>query len=231
MILTVRYTVKGIKKGHKKYKEHKAEKERKMLEERGQIPDIQDPSRELDTSCLAETDLKLERSSSSASAGSSRSTGSAEKALENDPAFKEYMARHRHIYLQQQRENSQPPSYNSTMQNDLTTSVSIHSPAGTELSSVTSHCSCHDCVAVKRRSGQQSPIPEASTPRNSQYLLSPQAATTSRSELAPASPLRSPSRTSIVIEADSTPLPFELPGNMPAILPNPKEVPPSELPA
>lgn len=224
MILAVRYSIKGVKKGHQKYKEHKAEKERKLLEERGQLPDIQDPSRELDTSCLAEPDLKRQHSSlsRSRSRSSSLSQASAEKALENDPAFKEYMERHRSLYLQQHRENGQPPSYDSAMQNRLTSPASRAGRSSLEQSATPSHY--QESVATKPYSGHNLLVPEMPAPHHSQTSLN----SLSQSHLSELDAGSAANR-SVIVEADSSPITFELPGNMPAILPDLKA--PSELPA
>lgn len=189
--MLVHYTIKGVKKGHKKYKERQAEKERKILEDRGQLPDIQDPSRELDTTCLAEADSKsdaivtnIDRSNSTNSA----STASALSALDNDPEFQRYMERQKQLYIQQQREQAAPPSYDASIQEMPTSpsplTASVSHPAGNiaELPEST------DISARPVEIGGKQ-IPDAHQP----------------------------------VEADSTPIVFELPGDLPAIMPESKQ--------
>jgi len=235
MVLLIEYAIIGVKKGHKKYKERQAEKEQRLLEERGQLPDLQDPSRELDTRCQAK--LNRQQSSGSASLKSSRSshsTRSAERALENDPGFKAYMERHKSLYLQQQRQAGLPPSYNALMQDHLSPTPSSYSPTGVALPSAR-HCSCHECM-----SQGQSAVPELVGHNLSpQYFdspslpghettrsLTPRPATT---ELGDTQTTRPP--VSAIAELDNQSAAFELPGNLPAILPPSKRETPIELPA
>lgn len=180
----------GIKKGHKKYKQHQAEKERKLLEARGQLPDIKDPSRELDTSCLAETSSKaqpktivtdLNRADST-----SASTASALSALDHDPEFQKYMERQKELYIQSHRHPASPPSYDASVQQRPRTP--------SELSGSTTHPSA---VAELPASTDLSVQP---VEIGGQHI----------------------SDTQQPVEADSTPVVFELPGNLPAILPESK---------
>lgn len=190
--MIVHYTIKGVKRGHQKYKERQAEKERKLTEAKGQLPDIQDPSQELDTTCLAEADsvkspmvTDLDRANSTAS----NSTASALSALDNDPDFQRYMERQKQLWIQSQRQQGVPPSYDASIQqtptsqyNSSLTSTTVHSPAlVAELPASTDVSSTPVEIAGKHISDTQQPV-----------------------------------------EADSTPVVFELPGNLPAIMPESK---------
>lgn len=241
-------TAKGIKYGRKKYKEHKAGKEKKLREERGEV-DIEDPSEELDSTCQAEIDrhpsklskTNTNQSKSRHSSTSSASTTSAERALENDPGFREYMAKHRSLYLQHQRERGQLPSYNAVMQEDLTPASSTRNPqmaavSPATLHSAASHCSCHDCIARLQntspgQSGHQSAyelaVPNLSLTSETRSLT-PVRAAIPISELPGASVANYSGQ---VAELDNTPAIFELPGNLPAMLPEPKREMVAELPA
>lgn len=235
MVLLIKYAIKGVKAGHKKYKERQAEKEQKLLEERGQLPHLQDPSRELDTRCQAKLDSQ--KSSDSASIRSSRSshsTRSAERALENDPGFRAYMERHKSLYLQQQRQAGLPPSYNAVMQEHLSPTASSYSPPAVASPSAT-HCSCHECMsrsqsAVPQPIGHHLSPPYLDSPslpgHETTRSLTPRPAMT---ELDDTQTTRPP--VSTIAELDDPSSAFELPGNLPAILPPSKRETPIELPA
>ena len=238
MILAISYSIKGVKKGHKKYKQRQAEKEQKLLEERGQLPDLQDPSRELDTTCQAVLNRQTSSQAiSTRSRKSSLSTLSAEKALRDDPDFREYMEKHKSLYLQQQREAGQPPSYKAVMQEHLSPTPSMYSPPSAASASPM-HCSCHECISRSQRVGSQpsghhsnfqqhtiSTFPGHETTRS----VTPRPATLSLTELGDTQTTRTPIPS--MVELDDTSMPFELPGNLPAILPPSKREAPVELPA
>lgn len=147
MILAIRYTVKGVKKGYKKYQANQLAKEEAA---KGTLPALEDPSRELDATCQAER-KRRNSSESSRSRSSSNSTHEAEKALENDPNFQKYMERQRNLYLQQKR--GLPPSYDAALTEDLTTTSSV-SPSSLSHSTPTvssgDHCTCHNCIAIRQ---------------------------------------------------------------------------------
>lgn len=240
--------IQGIKKGRKKYKQHQAEKERKLLESRGQLPDIQDPSRELDVTCLAEGDSKDPRPSGNlgrtASTGSD-STKSAEEALENDPNFQQYMERQRQLYIQGKANSiSSPPSYDASVQNTPLTAQGQTS----SLSPNSTHCSCHECLQSSTTSplltrhpadpvhyGQvhQGTVHHASAnqgsvhgsihrPQHLSYVSELPASIPENTAVPVEIDGRHLSNAQQPVEADSTPIIFELPGNLPAILPESK---------
>lgn len=236
MILAVRYTIKGVKKGHKKYKERQAEKEQKLLEQRGQLPDLRDPSRELDVTCQARLNRQQSvDSASTRSIESSHSTRSAERALENDPGFREYMERHRTLYLQQQQQQAGlPPSYNAVIQEHQSPNPSSQIPGGVSPPSAT-HCYCHECTSrsqstvpqpVSYRVSQQHPGSGSLPGHGTTESLTPRPA---MSELDDTQAARRAAP--LITELDSTSTEFELPGNLPAILPLGKRELLAELPA
>jgi len=224
MILAIKYGIKGVKKARKSYKQHQAEKEQKLLTERGQLPDLQDPSRELDVTCQA--GLQHNKSSASlSSSASSTSTHSAEKALENDPQFREYMEHQKALYLRHHhRSDSNPPSYNTIMEESRNPRSSTHGPTSGSTLSPTSpgHCSCHECI---RRDSRSTPHPTTSIPMVPEL---PSSGTSTLYPRVPSTPAVSelgnsqiPS-TKSTSHNDTSDMVFELHGNLPAILPDTK---------
>jgi len=209
MILAVKLGVKGVKKANKAYKKHQAEKQQKLLLERGQLPDLQDPSRELNTTCQAELSRSKSNSSlSSSSSTYSTSTAGAETALENDPHFREYMDQQRALYLRNHRNNANPPSYSSVM-GDPQSPVSPMSghPGRTILPSELHSTTSHPTVAEL----PPSPTTTTTIPRELDSTNMPTIDTT--------------------LNSKNKDFVFELPGNMPAILPPPRQSAATELPA
>lgn len=227
MILAIRYSVKGVKKGYKKYQAHQLAKEEAA---RGTLPALDDPSRELDITCQAERKHR-DSSESSRSKSSSDSTLDAEKALENDPEFQKYMDRHKSLYLQQQR--GLPPSYDAALTEDLTIKpiVSPSSPSH-PISTVPTgeHCTCRNCIASRQ---VRSPVSATGTCTGFRQELP--GATTIPAEL-DVPHIRINNDSHIVSNSasrnDKDDLIFcELPGDLPAILPDLKPRSPSELSA
>ena len=236
MILAVRYTIKGVKKGHKKYKERQAEKEQKLLEQRGQLPDLQDPSRELDVTCQARLNRQQSLDSASTrSIKSSHSTRSAERALENDPGFREYMERHRILYLQQQQQQAGlPPSYNAVIQEYQSPTPSSQILGGVSPPSAT-HCYCHECT-FRSQSTVPQPVGRHLSPQHPGSGPMPGHETTGSLTPRPAMSELDDTQAArraapLITELDSTSTEFELPGNLPAIPPHGKQELPAELPA
>lgn len=226
MILAIRYSVKGVKKGYKKYQAHQLAKEEAA---RGTLPALEDPSRELDVTCQAEQRLR-KSSESSRSESSSDSTLNAEKALENDPEFQKYMERHRTLYLQQQR--GLPPSYDAALTEDIERrpTASLSSPSHS-LSVVPSgeHCTCHSCIAHRQT---QSPVSATGTCTAVRQELP--AATTVPAEL-DVPQIRINKDRHILNNSSSHDdkddlILCEMPGDLPAILPDLKPRSPFELP-
>lgn len=226
MILAIRYTVKGVKKGYKKYQAHQLEKEQAA---KGIMPNLDDPSRELDVTCQAER--RRTSTESSRSSNSSKSTLVAEKALENDPEFQKYMDRHRSLYIQQQR--GLPPSYDVALNESLTTtpSTSLSSPHQS-MSTVPDgeHCTCHNCVVLGH---SRSPMPD--TNMFDSVVPEMPASTTKPAELdVPHIRINNGSHilsTSSSQDDKDDLILCEMPGDLPAILPDFKSRSPSELPA
>ncbi|KAJ9653555.1 hypothetical protein H2198_007275 [Neophaeococcomyces mojaviensis] len=233
MLVAIGYSIKGVKKARKSYKKHQAEKEQKLLLERGELPDLQDPSRELDTTCQVDLERTKSNSAITSSSTSSASTASAEKALDNDPHFKEYMEQQRALYLHHHRSNPNPPSYNSVMEDVSSPHSSMNDSMGRSTLSPTSagHCSCHECVRVNRSSTSRPTTPIPAMPElptvgtstiHSGVLTTPAISELGNTQI----PIMKPTS-----HHDTTDITFELPGNLPAMLPETKQRTPTKLPA
>lgn len=225
MILAIRYTVKGVKKGYKKYQAHQLEKEQAT---KGILPDINDPSCELDATCLAQTSCVSTPQPPRSRSSSDSTLAAAEDALENDPQFQKYMERQRNLYLEQKR--GLPPAY-EIIDGRAEMAASASSPV--ELVSATtygSHCTCHNCVAIRqsqrpisstegcvyRRQELAAPLPHVAE------LDVPEIQINNGSQVFGDSSSR--------MEDDDLIL-CEMPGDMPAILPERRQKAPSELAA
>lgn len=229
MILAVRYTVKGVRKGYKKYQANKLEKEQAA---KGTIPDLEDPSRELDVACQAERSVTTSSKDSESRRSSSESTREAEKALENDPEFQKYMERQRTLYLSRSR--GSPPTYESTVGHEMP--AATHTPIQHVSSPVNSvsavsdsaHCVCHNCIATRQN---WTPVSAASPCLNNvQELPAP---------MAPIVELEVPdiqiTNSSQIFKNQSSHseddlVLCEMPGDLPAILPEKRSITPVELP-
>lgn len=216
MILAIRYTVKGVKKGYKKYKDYQAEKEEAA---RGTLPDLHDPSRELDVSCQAER-TRSNSTESKRLSKDSNSTLEAEKALEDDPEFQKYMDKHRHLYLQQQK--SLPPKYEAAIAQN-TTPISATSSGMSPRSpmSESRHCTCHNCMSFSQHTS-----PVSANETHVGAIQEMPASTTYCAELeVPEIYIhKTPSQQSV-----DQPVIFEVPGDLPAIIPEKKKQVVSEL--
>lgn len=229
MILAVRYTVKGVRKGYKKYQAQKLEKEEAA---KGTRPALEDPSRELDAVCQAERSPSRTMRESESRRSSSESTRAAEKALENDPEFQKYMERQRNLYLSRSR--GSPPAYETTVGHEMP--APVHSPVqhvsspGNPVSAASDggHCVCHNCLTA----GQNwTPISTTSShPPNVQEMPAPMAPIAEMD--VPAIQINNNSQrlnSSPSIEDDDLIL-CEMPGDLPAILPEKRPITPVELP-
>lgn len=227
MILAIRYTVKGVKKGYKKYQAHQLEKEQAA---RGIMPDLDDPSRELDATCQAER-TNTASTEDSRSRSSSESTRVAEKALEDDPEFQRYMEKHRSLYLQQQR--GLPPAYEATeSRTEMPAPIASpsHSSPVQPVSALSDgeHCTCHNCLATRQ---SHTPISATgSCTRGVQELPAPMGAIAELDvpEIRVSNSSQIFKSPSSHVEDDNLVL-CEMPGDLPAILPEKRSPTPSEL--
>lgn len=236
MILGATYAYKGIRKS---YKKHKAKKQEEQEATKGTLPDIQDPSSELDSACLAErsTSRSTQKSTSSRSSSGSESTKVAQKALENDPEFQAYMERQRNLYLANSR--GLPPTYESSVHHTMPApahtpihqvSSPVQSMSAMSPGSESEHCPCHNCMAVRQNWTPHS-APTQCKRNIIQELPAPMSAPVELD--VPSIQINNGSQTfksrSSAHEDDGLVL-CEMPGDMPAILPERKSVTPVELP-
>lgn len=186
----------AYKKGRKRYQKHKAEKELKLKQERGELL-LEDPSKELDDSCLAKTQSMSTHSNDSDSG--SELDEQTRRELESDPDFLEYMEQQKKLYLKQQRDKGLPPSYNSVTSESKTSSMYSSSNSSWSPVSAMTPQTPHSRQIVQEMEGSDA---------GSDYSGDIAKRQSQRPDL------------ETIVEADSTPVAFELPGNMPAILPD-----------